>query len=206
MNHHASDADAIRSAAESALHDVDTLEITEPLDRAVLLGGIFLARLGIVGMPTVPMQNAHQPGDARNQLGFTPPRGEGDLIGKIAARLQLDRNVVDQVYRVTDDTVNVIVSPRRLSPSKATATRQLAQLVAGGRQAADIEEWTDAGIIRQVVSDFGRYDSPNFASTIASMDEVFLFSGKGQSRTVKVSRPGMETISALVRNLAEGAS
>jgi hypothetical protein len=200
------DTDAIRSAAEAALRDVNAMDVTEPLDRAVLLGGVLLARLGRIRVPDTPKYTGQQREDANTSSQSGAQGSDGDLVGKIATGLKLDRNLVDQVYHAVDDTLSVIVSPRRLANSKATATRELAQLVAGGRQAAGLEEWTSAGVIRDVVSDFGKYDTANFAYTVSSMDDVFLLRGKGQSRTVKVSRPGMERVSDLVKSLAEATS
>lgn len=198
----AQDSQAYRTAAEEALRDVDALGVTAPIDRAVLLGGILLARLGTTSIP-LPAANGGQRGDPGAPSEIAPAEVGDDSIGKIAARLQLSRDVVDQVYHAGEDGPTVIVSSRRLAAGKAAATRTLAQLVAAGRQASDVEEWTDAAVIREVVSEFNRYDSANFASTIASMDDVFLFRGKGQSRSVKVSRPGWEKIAEVVRELVE---
>jgi hypothetical protein len=70
--------------------------------------------------------------------------------------------------------------------------KAIALLVAAGRQAAGMEEWTQATAIREVCRNFGVLDVANFATEVASLGDVFLVRGKGQSREFKVTRHGYE--------------
>jgi len=94
-------------------------------------------------------------------------------------------------------------SAKKLPPNKALAARQLGQLVAAARQVVGIEEWTSVSTIRKVVTDYGRLDGGNFAATIQQMaDNVAVIRGKGQSREVKITKPGLEATADLIKGLA----
>ena len=96
----------------------------------------------------------------------------------------------------------VVISAKKLAQNKALAARQLGQLVAAARQVVGIEEWTSVSTIRKVVTDYGRLDSGNFASTIQQMDNVAVIRGKGQSREVKITKPGLEATADLIKGIA----
>ena len=129
------------------------------------------------------------------------PVGESPLA-KIAARLRLGAEVVDQVFHLEDDRLDIVVTGSRLDPAKSRATKQLAMLVAAGRQGAELEDWTDADEIRHFATEFRRYDSANFATTLKEMDDVMLIRQANRRIVMKLSRPGWEAASALVRRLA----
>lgn len=129
------------------------------------------------------------------------PVADGPLA-KIAARLRLGPEVVDQVFHVEDDRLDIVVTGSRLDPAKSRATKQLAMLVAAGRQGAELEEWTDADQVRHFATEFRRYDSANFATTLKEMDDVMLIRQANRRIVMKLSRPGWEAASALVRRLA----
>lgn len=61
-------------------------------------------------------------------------------------------------------------------------------------------------IIRDVVDDFGRLDSGNFATAIREMEDVFSFSGSRQDLKVKTRKHGFDEAAAFVRQLAGGDS
>lgn len=128
-----------------------------------------------------------------------------DTIGRIAARLRMDRDTVAQVFDETDGKIDIIVAPRKLASGKAPATKQLATLVAAARQAADVEEWTDADEIRRFVEDFKRYDSANFASTLKEMDDIFRVKQNGRKISVKLGRSGWDRAAELVATLSREA-
>jgi hypothetical protein len=75
--------------------------------------------------------------------------------------------------------------------------------VAAARQVVGIEEWTSVSTIRKVVTDYGRLDGGNFAATIQQMaDNVAVIRGKGQSRVVKITKPGLEATADLIKGIA----
>jgi len=141
------------------------------------------------------------------QPAATIPAGEGTPLQHIATRLDLGVEVVSEVYFEDGDGINVGVAPRRLESATARATKQLALLVAAGRQAAglDAEGWTSTAEIRKVCRDFGKFDEGNFASTIREMQDHFNFRGKGLQRQVRLTRGGWEAAQELVRSLVSNS-
>ncbi|MDI3340091.1 MAG: hypothetical protein QJR03_06120 [Sphaerobacter sp.] len=132
-----------------------------------------------------------------------PLTANGSAIVRIAERLKLDMGVVSQVYDCEGDSLRVIVPSGRLGSTVAQATRELALLVAAGRQAGGYDpEWTSVAEIRAVCEEYGKYDSANFASIIKGMDNCFLMKDKGIQRKVKLSRPGWEAAADLVAKMA----
>lgn len=138
------------------------------------------------------------------QRESTVTTSAGNAVDRIAARLKLDPEVVGEVFAELDGDLAIIVSPRKLIEGKSGGTKQLALLLAAGRQAAGLEEFTPTKLVRDVAEDFKKFDSPNFASTLGSMSNEFNFHGTGQSRSVKLSRGGWEDAANLVRRLGGG--
>lgn len=124
-----------------------------------------------------------------------------DVIDRLATRLQLTRDAVESVYTVDGDGVQISVDPRRIGPSKSAATRELALLVAAQRQAAG-EEQTSVDEIRTVTIEFGKYDPPNFSSSINELRGAFLVKGPPRQRLLKLTRTGWAQAADLVRELA----
>jgi hypothetical protein len=127
----------------------------------------------------------------------------GDLLQRIATKLNLDRDIVSHVYYANPDgRLEIVVSPSKLPPGYGPATRDLALLIAAGRQAAGIDaEWTPADDIRQVAEHFKRLDGPNFATHIKQMEEVFLVRGTSHKREVKMTAPAWVAATDLVKRL-----
>jgi hypothetical protein len=132
-------------------------------------------------------------------------RDEDGPLAKIAQRAGRTLDEVQQVYRLDGDKLDVVVSSRLIEPSDAKGSRELTLLVAGGRQAAELEDWTPLSHAREVCRDFGRLDSNNYAHAITKMD-AFSFSGKGADRQVRVNRPGWDAWAGLVERLAQSES
>jgi hypothetical protein len=123
------------------------------------------------------------------------------LIGKIALRLKLADDVVGEVYHDEGGALEIMVPPTKLKSSKSQATKEIALLVAGGRQAAGLEEFTSVDEIRKVATEYKKYDQANFATAISAMSDVFNFRGSGKSKLVKVSKPGWDEVNQLVGRL-----
>jgi hypothetical protein len=132
--------------------------------------------------------------------GATPQATEGPLAS-IAATLGLELPLVADVYFEDGDRLGIGVAASKLERGKSAGARQLALLVAAGRQAGGYEEWTPSSEIRHVCDDFGRFDSSNFASTLADMGDVFQIRGSRQQREVRLKRPGLEAAGQLIRKL-----
>jgi len=205
----ASDSDeGIRAAAVAAVADVDSLAVSEA-DRPIVLRAVLEARLGLI--ERTASQNVPQDGgpqDSGTNSTKLPkvvqPLRSDDMLGKIAAGLRLDRDKVEQVYAEDEGELDVVISPRRLAPDKANATRQLAQILAAGRQLAGLDdEWTSVGKVREKVNEFGKLDGGNFAQYIGTLnkDDACVLKGKGVSREIKVTRAGRESIGEMINSL-----
>jgi hypothetical protein len=128
---------------------------------------------------------------------------QGSPLERIAAKFNLDLDVVDQVLSADAESVHLIVAPGKLASSKTEGTQQIALLIAAGRQAAGLDqEWTSLNDIRGVAEEFKKYDGPNFAKHIRRMENDFNFKGSKQKLEVKVARPGWESAKALIVQLS----
>jgi hypothetical protein len=193
----------IRVAIEAAVEDVDSIGLAGA-DRAVSLGAVLVARLGLPGPSSVvgTIQGLQIPDE---QKRVSNP-GDG-LVARICSTLKIERDVADLIYDEQGGELNYVISARRLGNGKAEATRQLAQIVVAGRQAAGLEEWTPSSAIREVVNNYGKFDSANFASHLGSLDRdsAVLFRGKGAARELKVTRSGIESMADTLTALVSGS-
>jgi hypothetical protein len=125
----------------------------------------------------------------------------GPSLSAIAARLNLDVDLVSELYYVDGDSLNLALAASKLDPKKAAGTQQIAILIAAGRQAGGWDEWTPVARIRAVCRDYGRFDEANFSSTIKRMGDVFSFRGRPRQLEVRLTRPGYERAADLAREL-----
>lgn len=130
----------------------------------------------------------------------------GDLAGswaeRIAARIRAPVDQIIETYDLDDDGFRITVPAGRLPDRRAPAMRMLALLVAGGRQAGNVDEgWTSVAVIRDVCREYGVLDQTNFATEIGNVD-TFAFKGSGQRRQVKVTVRGFEELGNLIRTLS----
>lgn len=141
----------------------------------------------------------------------TAPYGQEQAIGAgldgIAKKLGLEVAQVAEIYFDSDGDLGIGVPSSRLAQGKKAGARQLALLVAAGRQAGGFDEsgWTQSEVIRNVCDHYGKFDSNNFAFTITKMDNVFHIRGKGLNREVRLKQPGFEQAAALIRDLVSDA-
>lgn len=131
----------------------------------------------------------------------TSPNSSLSKLELISQRMKIPLEVTQDLFYLEGDLLGVTLPTQRLDRSKKSATKQIALIVAAGRQAAELEEWTATAMLRETCEDYGKLDTPNFAATIASMDDVFQTRGKGQARAVRVRRPGFERAKELVVDL-----
>jgi hypothetical protein len=198
-----SDSSRIAQILKDALAAVDEADVPPELKATALEKAIDVLA-GVAPGGTAAAERKEHDGGGRG----TTPGGHrtGDVLDKIAETLKLDREVVEEVFH-HDDTegLRIVLGTGKFEVAKRAGTKQLALLLAAGRQAAGIEEWTPTKDILTVVKDFNRFDQANFAYTIKQMDHVFLFAGSSSSdRKVKVNRQGKEEAAALIRALTGG--
>lgn len=159
----------------------------------------FLLRPGGRVIPAERIENSatHGPG----AMSLEKP------LQRIAERLKVSTDRVKEVYDYDEiNGLNPVVPVGKLDTTKASATREIALLVAGGRQVAGIEEWTGVRSIREVCEHYGKYDSANFAASVRKMEEVFSFKGAGQKRQVRINKIGEEELREFFEQVTGDAS
>jgi hypothetical protein len=125
----------------------------------------------------------------------------GSELGLIAEKLAIDAEATEATFDLDEGQLRLTVPARKFNAQKSRATKEIALLVAAGRQAAKLDERTEVRVIREVVSEYGKLDSANFAATVREMDEEFIISGSGQQRRVKVNRAGFERAAELIKEI-----
>ncbi len=114
----------------------------------------------------------------------------------------MSADAVGEIYSDNDQgDADLVVGVGKLDNSTASATKQVALLVAGARQITELEQWTESKHIRNVCLHYGRFDSANFAKTVKQMDDAFSFKGKGQQLEVRLHQRGIERLKQLITSL-----
>lgn len=185
------DTTALLVEALKALDDADVPEDLRPVAFECAFGHLAGGSSAAVRVTGEPIAAAR---------GFA---ADGDEIQQIASRLGLSPELIADVFDFSGDDPEIVIATSKLDREKAAASKQLALLVTAARQAIGKEDWTSAGVIRDVCRDYGKLDSANFATTLLSMGSIFNFRGKGQQREVKLTRHGYERAATLVQELTE---
>jgi hypothetical protein len=188
----------LKEVLAQALRAVNEAEIPTELREIAFAKAIDLA----AGPPAVRTAGAvgARKLQVQDELG-----DDADGLQRIAGKLKLDREIVSHVYYLNPDgkSLEVVISPSRLPSKFGPAIKELALLVAAGRQAAGIDaEWTTADEVRKVCEHFKRYDASNFAAYIKQMEDVFSMRGTAHKREVRMTMPAWEQATALVARLA----
>ena len=190
-----------REVLIEALKDVEEADVPDDL-REIAFAKAFDLRAG-TGRA---VQVVGAGGGAGEQSAVPVTRGQldagGDPLARIAQRLEIDVETVGEVFDVHEGQVELIIPAGKLPSRVATATKQIALLVAGARQAAGIEDWTSLDKVRDVCAYFRKLDSGNFAKTVREMDDVFNFRNPTPRKIqVRLARPGWELVADEVRRL-----
>jgi hypothetical protein len=132
-----------------------------------------------------------------------PTVGEGNGVAKFAKRVGLDEAVLHDIYGFEGGGVSLHVASTKIAVSKKSATREIALLIVAARQGIGVDDgWTAVSHIREVLHNYNRFDSSNFATNIKAVSDAFNFRGKGASVEIRLTQPGWEIASAFVREIA----
>jgi hypothetical protein len=191
-------------AAKQAVEDADVskeLEETAYAKAVDLIAQKSVPVSGLTSSAAVRADQSPPPASAsKPEVNVT----SASMLDDIAARLKLDRGVVEEVFYERDGEVEVTVSPTKLESTMAAGTQQLALLVTAMRQADGSEEYTPVDEVRKVAKEFNKHDSDNFARTVGDMGKYFQFRGSPRKREIRLNKPGWEEASKLVARLAGG--
>jgi hypothetical protein len=185
----------LRELLAAAKQAVDEAELPEDLRQAGFEWALDMLTGDAPSVPGAATRPLSEAGGAA---------ADESLLGKIASRLKLPQDVVADVYEERDGELDLGLNASKFDTSKSAGTKQIALLVAAGRQAAGIEDRTEAEVVRKFAQDFKRYDGPNFAKHLKAKDleDALTVRQEGTKIWIKVPRPGWDKASDLVKKLA----
>jgi hypothetical protein len=190
--------DRVKALIEAAYAVVRDADVPESLQE-IAFGKAFDLLAG-----SVPASPGPVAGDGGRSAEQVPADGDEPRLDKIAAKLRLDGDLIREVFHEEGGELALSLAASKFESTSSGATRQIALLLAAGRQAGGWDsDWTPQKEISHVVNDYGKLDQRNFSTTIGGMGE-FGFSGSGSGRKVKVNRAGFEQAGHLVRELTGG--
>lgn len=182
-----------------ALAAVDNSGAPDDLREAAFTAAITLLSDGAAEVP----QPRLQAGGSTSGSGAARRRATAsELLDKIAQGLEIDGAKVAKVFADKDGQPELILKTSKLPATKSGAASEIALLVMAARQAAGIDEYTEAEAIRAACKRYGKFDSANFGSSMKSLDNYILTSGRGVSMKRKLTNPGLEAAVELIEKYA----
>lgn len=100
-------------------------------------------------------------------------------------------------------TVTPVPSGKFASMTRTDATVDLALLICAGRQSQGGAATTVADI-REQGKDYSKFDSHNLPTIVQNKDDLWIVSGSGASRALKLRKDGWAKAGAAVRRLVGG--
>lgn len=118
--------------------------------------------------------------------GAAHPTPSADWQKKVAGSLGITEEQVLDLYHMNDDgEIELVIEINALPDTAAKATKHIAMLYAGGRQAAGTEKATSIEKIREVCEvGFKVVDKKNFSTNINKLGSKFRVSRTGSEKTV----------------------
>jgi hypothetical protein len=136
----------------------------------------------------------------RTEAAGTEPAAVTAGLARLATRLGVPEGALADVLAIENDNVTLHVTTAKISATKSKATKEIALLVTVARQGAGLDEsWTDVSHVREELTHYGRYDQSNFSKYLAATGDVFNIRGKPAQ--LRLTRPGWEAATDLVRSL-----
>jgi hypothetical protein len=146
------------------------------------------------------------PGGGMTTQVQAAPHRASSLIEALSTRLRLDADLLHDIYEERDGDVSLVVSKTMLpgAATKAAAMRDVALLVAAGRQGAGQEEWTAFKRIREECEELGVLDRVNFATEVGKLG--MRAQGTQKAREVRLARHHFEQAAELVAQISRRAT
>jgi hypothetical protein len=191
----------IRDILIAAREDVEAADIPPDLKEVAFREALRMHAGGGTDSGNGATESSTGGATADGGTGASSGATDGSPLSRIAQALSLDQEIVGEVFNVVGGDIELIAAPGALAPRTATATKEIALLVAAGRQGAGLEEWTPVSEVREWCENYRKLDSPNFSSTIKEMEDVLRFRGTPRKREIRMAKPAWEQAAALVRRL-----
>ena len=153
------------------------------------------------GDPSPPPANGSGPirtseqADAAHPLGSRQQRSD-----EVATYFGIDPERVGDLFELSEDEPQLVLSPKHLGGKSAPATRKVALLMTGVRSALGLD--TSTAHIREAAERLHVIDPANFNATLARMSNLALMGAPGgKSRPVRLKTAGVARARELVSEL-----
>jgi hypothetical protein len=132
------------------------------------------------------------------------PAPASSLLDRIAAGMGIDPGDIRNLYAEADGVPVLIVKSSKLPGTKAAGAHDVALLVMAARQLGGVDDYTEAGVLRDAAKRYSKFDQGNFGKHMAALDNLILTSGTRSTTKRKLTQPGIEAAAELAkRYLAE---
>jgi len=186
-----------REAVEAAAKAVEGLKLT-PEQSTVAFQEVLRAALTAGSSDTEPKKSA-------SVLGTKPAVGLDGPAQRMAARLNLDTELLSRLFAFDLEDAQLEIELARLPEAKAPASQLLALITCAVRQLGYGEEETSVDEMRRVCEEFGKYDESNYAGKLKTLAPEFVrLGGTARKFTFKLTRPGVERVRAILLELSGG--
>jgi len=119
----------------------------------------------------------------------------------IAYKLGIEPEQVADLYHLDDDdTLRLLLEPKRLPRSQAAAMKDVAALLAAGRQAAKFDAGsTSFDAIRKECEEHNCLNKSNFTKYLNAMKPRFIVDGKGQNQALRATTRGFDEAGTIAK-------
>lgn len=187
-------ADILRAAAEA----VEQAKVPEDL-RTIAFGKA-VDLLSGVGDAPVPSTNTAALGGSAPSAGGAAP---SQRLQRIADALDVQGDRIEIVYTEHGDALQLVADPADLGSSMKERAKNVALLLAGGRQLGGWDEGATLDeIVRGEVDRLGVYDSTNYSKHVKELSVWFNVNGSGKKATYKLKFTGRQQLKELVGRLS----
>jgi hypothetical protein len=139
---------------------------------------------------------------ARREEPLTPSGG-GTGLARLAAKIKVPEEALADIFDIDNEDAKLHVASSRIPQLKSRATRDVALLIVAARQGAGLDDgWTPVTPVREALTHYNRYDVSNFSSNLRACGDVFNIRGRGPSTELRLTQPGWEAASTLIRSMA----
>jgi hypothetical protein len=128
-------------------------------------------------------------------------------IGKIAVAVGVDEEAASHVFDVHGDDLVLTITRDQLDENRAAAVREIAILVAAGRQAAGLDEdRTHTNHVRHEAEQLGVISKNSFKAEMGKLGNVASTKPAGTGRELKITRHGNTEAGKIVQRITGGAA
>lgn len=197
--------EAVTDLLRSAVKVLDDAGVPEDL-REAAFGKAFDALAGTRAAAVTPSSDGGEEGGT----GAAPrkpatPADTGTPIGKIAAALGVDEETASHVFDIHGDELVLTITRDQLDENRAAAIREIAILVAAGRQAGELDEdRTHTNHVRHEAEQLGVMAKNTFKAEMGKLGNVVSTKPSGYGRELKITRHGNTEAGKIVKRITGG--